>query len=56
MGPTIPEAARAAPAEWVHGTVWKKSEKSIGATETKARLMIDRASAGQPVPSEYEGS
>ena len=55
MGPAIPEAARAAPAEWVHGTVWKKSEKSAGSAETKARVMIDRAPVEQPVPSECEG-
>ena len=55
MGPTVPEATGAAPTEWVHGTVWKKSEKYAGAVETNARLMIDRAPAGQPVPSEYEG-
>ena len=52
MGPVVPEAAEAAPAEWMHGTVWKKS---AGAAETKARLMIDRDPVGQPIPSEYEG-
>ena len=55
MGPTVPEAVGAAPATWEHGTVWKKSAKFGGAAETKARLMIDRAPAGQPVPFEYEG-
>ena len=43
MGPVVPKGTGAAPTEWVHGTVWKKSEKSAGATKTKARLMIDRA-------------
>ena len=75
MGPAVPEAAGFAPAEWVHSTTWKKSEKFAGATpvewvhyivwkksekyagavEMNARLMIDRAPIGQPVPSEYEG-
>ena len=53
--PAVPEAAGAAPAAWEHGTVWKKSKKFAGAAETKARLMIDRPPARQPVLSEYEG-
>ena len=32
----------------MHGAVWKKSEKPTRAAEMKARLMIDRALAGQP--------
>ena len=55
MGPTVHEAAGVAPTEWVHGTVWKKSEKYAGAAKMIARLMIDRAPVEQPVPSEYEG-
>ena len=55
VGPTAPEATRAAPTKWVHGTMWKKSEKSARAAKTNAHLMIDRAPVGQPVPSEYEG-
>ena len=55
MGHAIPEAAGAAPAEWVHGTMWKKSEKYVGATEMNAHLMIGRALVEQPLPSEYEG-
>ena len=54
MGPAVPEAAWVAPAEWVHGTMWKKFEKYVGATEMNAHLMIDRAPVEQPVPSEYE--
>ena len=53
--PAVPEAAGPTPAEWVHGTMWKESEKSARATKTKARLMIDRAPVEQPVPSECEG-
>ena len=55
MGPTVPEAAGVAPAEWVHGTLWKKSEKYAGAVEMNAHLMIDRAPVEQLVPSEYGG-
>ena len=55
MGPAVPEAAGVAPAEWVHGTVWRKSEKYAGAIETNARLMIDRALVEQPILSEYDG-
>jgi len=40
---------------WVHGIAWKKYEKFAGTAKTNARLMIDRAPVGQPVPSEYEG-
>ena len=55
MGPAVPEAAGVAPAEWVHGTTWKKSENYAGAAKINVRLMIDRAPVGQHVPSEYEG-
>ena len=55
MGPTVSEAAGAAPAAWNHGTMWKKSEKFAGATDMNARLMVDRAPIGQAIPSEYEG-
>ena len=55
MGPIVPEAAGVAPAEWVHGTAWTKPEKYARAAEMNARLMIDRAPIGRPVPSEYEG-
>ena len=55
MGHAIPEAAGAAPAEWVHGTMWKKSEKYAGAAKMNARLMIDRVAIEQHVPSEHEG-
>ena len=53
MGLIVPEAAGVTPAEWVHGTAWKKSEKYAGAVETNARLMIDRAPVEQPILSEY---
>ena len=55
MGPAVPEAAGAAPAEWVYGTMWKKSEKYAGAVKINARLMIDRAPVEQPVLSECGG-
>ena len=55
MGPAVPEAAGVAPAGWVHGIAWKKSEKYAGAVKMNARLMIDRAPVEQPIPSEYEG-
>ena len=55
MGPAIPEVAGATPAVWVHGTMWKKSKKYVGAAEMNAHLMIDRALVGQPKPFEYEG-
>ena len=55
MEPAVLDVARAALIEEVHGTVWRKSAKSIGAAGTKAHLMTDRAPVGQPEPSECEG-
>ena len=55
MGPAVLGAADVAPAEQVHGTVWKKPEKYAGAVETNAGLMIDRAPIGQPALSDYRG-
>ena len=55
MGPAVPEVVGVAPAEWVHGTIWKKSDKYAGTAEMNARLMIDRAPVGQPILYVYEG-
>ena len=55
MRPAILGAADVAPAESVHGTMWKKPEKYVGAVEMNARLMIDRAPIEQPILSEYGG-
>ena len=55
MGLAIPEATGVAPAEWVHGTMWKKSEKYARAVETNDHMMIHMAPVEPPVPSGYEG-
>ena len=55
VGPIVLEATGVAPAEWVHGTTWKKSEKFARAAKANARLMIHRAPIRQPVVSEYGG-